>query len=57
MPYTSSAQLSTFRKEYSPLEWETHIENIFECIQDQTLNQDDVTQEEYSAVHDYIHGY
>ena len=57
MPYTSSAQLSTFRKEYSPLEWETHIENIFQCIQDQTLDQNNVTREEYRAVYDYIQGY
>jgi hypothetical protein len=53
-------QLDSFKGEtqasYSNEEWDTHMENIFEAIEDGSIDQDALSQPEYTGVYNWLHG-
>ena len=53
-------QLDSFKGEtqdsYTDAEWDTHMENIFEAIEDGSIDQDHISQVEYTGVYNWLHG-
>ena len=54
--YTHSSQLPTYRKMYTRASWEKHIEMIFDCVQNGTLHQDSLDEEEFKEAYKYATG-
>ena len=54
MIYSSSADLPTFRDgKYTDDEWNAHVEAIFNAIDNEQLDQNNITDEEYSATYKF----
>lgn len=53
-------QLHTYQGDdleaYTPEQLEAHMEEIFEGVEDGTINQDDLSQSEYTAIYNWLHG-
>ena len=54
--YTNSSQLSTHRKMHTRESWEKHIEMILECVTNGSLNQENLTEEEFKAAYKFATG-
>jgi hypothetical protein len=54
--YTNSSQLSTFRSIYTRKSWEKHIEMIYDCVQNGTLHQDSLNEEEFQDAYKFASG-
>ena len=59
MVYSSSSQLPTFRQgTYTDDQWNAHVEAIFNAIEEDELDQDNITDDEYTATYQFAkYGY
>ena len=60
MSKPATSFLHTWRQEYTPQEWENHVIYMAEIFCDRVqgieLSEDQLSENEYSAVYDYLHG-
>ena len=54
--YSNSSQLSTHREMHTTESWEKHIEMILECVTNGSLNQENLTEEEFKAAYKFATG-
>ena len=54
--FHDSSQLPTYRDVYTRESWEKHIEMICECVQNGTLQQESLNEEEFKEAYKYATG-